>query len=74
MFPLDILPPTVRQILDFTPFPYQLFLPVGIYLGKITGAALVKGLIVQAAWVIGAYVLARLAWARGIKKYAAAGG
>jgi ABC-2 type transport system permease protein len=74
MFPLDILPPVVKQILDFTPFPYQLYLPVSIYLGKVTGAALVKGLVVQAGWVIGAYLLARFAWFRGIKKYAAAGG
>ena len=74
MFPLDILPPMVREVLNFTPFPYQLYLPVGIYLGKITGAALIKGLIVQGAWVIGAYLLARFAWFRGIKKYAAAGG
>jgi hypothetical protein len=34
----------VKQILmNFTPFPYQLYLPVGIYLGKITGAKLVTG-------------------------------
>ncbi len=75
MFPLDILPDFVRQILmNFTPFPYQLYLPVGIYLGKITGSDLVRGLIMQAGWVIIAYLLARFAWYRGIKKYAAAGG
>jgi ABC-2 type transport system permease protein len=75
MFPLDILPETVRLILmNFTPFPYQLYLPVGIYLGKITGAKLVLGLVMQAAWVAIAYLLARFAWYRGIKKYAAAGG
>jgi ABC-2 type transport system permease protein len=75
MFPLDILPDLVKQILmNFTPFPYQLYLPVGIYLGKITGAKLVTGLAMQAAWVVIAYLLARFAWHRGIKKYAAAGG
>lgn len=74
MFPLDILPPVVKQILMFTPFPYQLYLPVGIYLGKVSGAALIHGLIIQAAWVVAAYFLARFAWSRGIKKYSAAGG
>ena len=74
MFPLEILPPVVQQILNFTPFPYQLYLPVGIFLGKITGAALIKGLIVQAFWVVAAYFVARFMWFRGIKKYAAAGG
>jgi ABC-2 type transport system permease protein len=75
MFPLDILPTSVQFVLmNFTPFPYQLYLPVGIYLGKITGTKLVLGLAMQAAWVVIAYLLARFAWFRGIKKYAAAGG
>lgn len=74
MFPLDILPPAVREVLFLTPFPYQLYLPVGIYMGKVTGAALVHGLLMQAGWVVAAYGLARLAWHRGIRKYAAVGG
>ncbi len=74
MFPLDILPPVVKQILMLTPFPYQLYLPIGIYLGKVSGAELVTGLAMQAGWVVVAYFLARYMWFRGIKKYAAAGG
>ncbi len=74
MFPLDVLPPTVKELLFLTPFPYQLYLPVGIYMGKIQGAALAHGLIMQAGWVVLAYLLARFAWHRGIRKYAAVGG
>jgi ABC-2 type transport system permease protein len=75
MFPLDVMPDIVKQFLmNFTPFPYQLYLPVSIYLGKISGSQLVFGLIMQAAWVFVAYLLARFAWYRGIRKYAAAGG
>jgi len=75
MFPLDVLPDLVKSLLlNFTPFPYQLYLPVGIYLGKITGSQLITGMAIQAGWVVVAYFLARFAWYRGIKKYAAAGG
>ena len=75
MFPLDILPDPVRfWLMNLTPFPYQLYLPVAIYLEKISGRELVTGLLMQAAWVLVSYLLARLAWCRGIKKYAAAGG
>ena len=35
---------------------------------------LAKGLAIQVAWVGASYALARFAWNRGIKKYAAAGG
>ncbi len=74
LFPLDILPPAVSQVLAFTPFPYQLFFPVSIYVGKSTGAALYQGLAIQFMWVVVAYLFARFMWARGIRKYSAVGG
>jgi ABC-2 type transport system permease protein len=74
LFPLDILPRGFAQVLFFTPFPYQLYFPVGIYMGKITGTALVQGLAVQAGWVALMYGFARLMWHRGIRKYSAVGG
>jgi ABC-type uncharacterized transport system permease subunit len=40
----------------------------------VAGPALAQGLLIQAAWVVGTYLLARFAWNRGIRKYAAAGG
>lgn len=74
LFPLDILPPAVLKVLHFTPFPYQLFFPVNIYLGRVTGSALYLGLIIQACWVVAGYLLARFIWSRGIRKYSAVGG
>ena len=74
LFPLDILPPGLAQALYFTPFPYQLYFPVSIYMGKTTGMDLVRGLSIQAAWAMAAYGLARFAWRRGIRKYSAVGG
>ena len=74
LFPLDILPHGLERALYFTPFPYQLYFPVGIYMGKVTGAELGRGLLIQLAWVVAAYACARFAWNRGIKKYAAVGG
>jgi viologen exporter family transport system permease protein len=74
LFPLDILPAGIQRALNFTPFPYQLFFPVNIYLGRVTGAVLYQGLVVQAAWVVAAYWLARFIWNRGIRKYSAVGG
>jgi ABC-2 type transport system permease protein len=74
LFPLDILPPALKNLLFFTPFPYQMYFPVSIYMGKTTGIALAHGLLVQAGWVFAAYCVARLAWNRGIRKYGAVGG
>lgn len=74
LFPLDILPRGLEQALYFTPFPYQLYFPVSVYIGKVAGMDLLRGLLVQASWVIAAYGAARFAWRRGIKHYSAVGG
>jgi ABC-2 type transport system permease protein len=74
LFPIDILPTPVQNLLLLTPFPYQLFFPVNVYLGRITGDAMYRGLFIQLLWVVATYGLARLVWARGIRKYSAVGG
>jgi ABC-2 type transport system permease protein len=74
LFPLDILPPGLQQALGYTPFPYQLYFPVSIYMGKAKSAELVHGMVLQVFWVLAAYALARFAWNRGIKRYSAVGG
>lgn len=74
LFPLDILPRGLSQALFFTPFPYQMYFPVAIYMGKVSGMALARGLLVQLIWVGLAYGLARFMWHRGIRKYSAVGG
>lgn len=74
LFPLDILPPWLAQALSYTPFPYQMYFPVSIYVGKSTGAALYQGLLTQFLWVMAAFLFAKFMWARGIRKYSAVGG
>ncbi|MGA2786943.1 MAG: ABC-2 family transporter protein [Verrucomicrobiota bacterium] len=74
LFPLDLLPPVIGHALFFTPFPSMLYVPIAIYMGKIAGAAVWLGLLTQLLWLLLAYALARFAWQRGIKKYAAFGG
>src|SRR5436190_5754917 len=74
MFPSDILPANVVRVLQFTPFPYQMYFPVSLYLGKISQQDMLLGLLVQASWVAAAYGLARFMWLRGLKRYSAVGG
>ena len=74
LFPLDILPPSLKQILFCTPFPYQLYFPIQVYLGKVSGSELWCGLLIQGLWVLAAYAFARAMWQRGIKRYSAFGG
>ncbi|NBP23158.1 MAG: hypothetical protein EBU81_01090 [Proteobacteria bacterium] len=74
LFPLDILPESLHRLLLWTPYPYLLYFPVGVYLGRIQGPALWQGFCLQAAWVVAAFLIARFTWSRGLRKYTAVGG
>jgi len=74
MFPLDLLPPWLNQIMMWTPFPYTTFFPISVYMGKVTGAALAQGLCMQCCAIVVTYLLAQQAWRRGLKSYTVVGG
>jgi ABC-2 type transport system permease protein len=74
MFPLDMLPPALLHALAFTPFPSMLYIPISLYMGKLTGGGIASGLATQLFWVLIMYALARFMWRQGIKKYGAFGG
>src|SRR3954447_470484 len=52
MFPLDMLPQPWRSLVELTPLMYLAYFPAAVLLGKITGWALVRGLIIEAVWVL----------------------
>jgi len=74
MFPLAMFPQWLFHLLMFTLFPYQMYFPVSVYMGKIAGADLWRGLLAQFGWVLLTYAFARFMWNRGVKKYSAFGG
>ena len=74
MFPLGFLPPPIREALNWTPFPYELYFPISIFMAKVSGAGLWKGLAIQALWVIIIAILATRLWHRGLRRYQAVGG
>ena len=74
LFPLDILPDGLHRLLLWSPYPYLLYFPVGVYLGRIQGAELWQGFALQLAWVVVAFLIARFVWSRGLRKYTEVGG
>jgi ABC-2 type transport system permease protein len=82
MFPIDMLAgiPTgiggvsVADVVRWLPFEFTAYFPAAVWLGKVQGAALVRGLAIEAAWVVIMAVACRLAWRRGTRRYAAYGG
>src|SRR5262249_27759636 len=74
MFPIDILPNQARQVIECLPMPYLAYFPVAVFLGKVQGADLVRGLIIQAGWIVLFIVISRVALNRGFKRYSGYGG
>lgn len=73
LFPIDVLPGALQKIVMSTPFPYMIFFPVQVYLGKITGTAQIQGFIVSALWLAVLWVFMKYIWNRGLKAYQAFG-
>lgn len=73
-FPLDLLPDWLQGFVKWSPFTYELFFPVQVYLERIQGTELVTGLGIQAMWTVLTFLLARTLWKFGVRKYQAVGG
>jgi ABC-2 type transport system permease protein len=71
VFPLDLLSPGLRLLVELTPYPWIVGFPAAVMTGH---ASLAKGFAMQLLW-IGIMVAAhRLLWARGLKRFGAVGG
>lgn len=74
LFPLDLTPAWFRAASEWMPFSYELFFPIAVFLEKVQGAALFKGLCVQGAWLLVMWTFGRVMWSRGLRHYGAFGG
>jgi len=74
MFPIDIMPPAIQAVMKWTPFYYELFCPIAIFLGRLQGPDLIQALAIQSGWVLAMWGAARLMWQRGLGHYQAVGG
>lgn len=73
VFPLDIFPKAIYNFLTLLPFPYLLFFPANLYLGKIAGVDALRGFLVMGIWVFILAALLKKEWNRGVKDYQAEG-
>lgn len=74
VFPLDLLPEPWRSVALASPFGYEYFFPVAVFLGRVTGPALWWGFLWQICWIVALFGAAWGVWRLGLKKYTAVGG
>lgn len=73
VFPLDILPITIQKIINLTPFPYLIFFPIQIYLGKLQWQYVFEGFGVSLVWIVLLFISLKYLWRKGTKVYEAYG-
>ncbi|MDB6152737.1 MAG: hypothetical protein JWL90_1190 [Chthoniobacteraceae bacterium] len=74
VFPLDIMPGWLQGFIHWSPFTYEIFFPVQVYMERVRGMDLLSGLMTQAVWVLLMWMLATTLWKRGVRQYQAVGG
>jgi ABC-2 type transport system permease protein len=74
LVPYDLLPPWVKTIADWTPFPSMLGFPVDLIRGHMDGVGeALRALAIQWVWVVVVVTAALAVWRAGIRRYEAFG-
>jgi len=73
MIPLEWIAEWIPWV-HYLPFKYLAYFPAAILLNRIPPETLMFELEIQASWIVGLYVLNRLAFHYGVRRYGAFGG
>lgn len=73
IIPMDFFPSWAQSILQYTPFPYLISLPVKTTMNLISISETLTGLAVLSLWSLVFFGIVSLMWKRGQKSYAGVG-
>jgi ABC-2 type transport system permease protein len=73
IIPLSFFPQILQKILLLLPFPFLIYLPMRIYLGKIPIDHVPMEFLKEVGWIAGFALLNFLIWKKGIRQYVAMG-
>lgn len=71
--PLNMLPIFLYKATLLSPFAYIFFMPLQLYLGKISTSQGLLALGVELIWLVLLYGLIRISWKRGLKRFEGVG-
>lgn len=72
LLPLDLFPPWLQSMAQWLPFPYLVYFPASVYLGRVEDP--LPGLGVLLVWIGVFYGFSRWLLRQGIRRYEAVGG
>ena len=73
IIPLSFFPQILQKVFFYLPFPFLIYLPMRIYLGKIPAGEIPVEFVKELGWIIGLALLNLIIWKRGIRQYVSMG-
>jgi ABC-2 type transport system permease protein len=73
IIPISFFPQALERVFLLLPFPFVIYLPMRIYLGKISLAGIPLELMKEAGWIVGFAILNVVLWKRGVRQYVSMG-
>ena len=71
--PVALIPPALQSISRALPYYYGVGFPIEVGIGALDGAAVRAGLWATALWIAALFVIYRLLWRWGLKRFSAVG-
>jgi len=69
--PLEVFPDSVRQVVEWTPFPYMMHFPAVLLMGLPVEFG--KSVLIMLGWAISFLIVNRWLWRKGLKQYSGMG-
>ena len=73
IIPLSFFPEILQKIFMLLPFPFLIYLPMRIYLGKIALDQVSLELFKECGWILALVLFNRMLWKRGVRQYVSMG-
>ena len=74
VLPLDVFGDKINEIFKYMPFRYIIYFPINVLMGRVDAGEVRMGIIIQIVWIIIVYIIGKILWKIGIKKYVSTGG
>jgi ABC-2 type transport system permease protein len=71
--PIDLFPVWLQHALEYSPFPYLVFFPLNIFLGRVPGSEVLSGMLLLMLWIGIVFAISQLLYRRGLRSYTGVG-
>ena len=71
--PLDLMPPFLQRVAQVLPFQLFKYFPIQLALGRLSPEVIARNFALDLIWLAASFVLFRLVWRAGLKRFSAVG-